>query len=397
MSPRLHVVHVSRPVTEGTAVVALSYVRDQLERGWNVTLVCPSDGWLGYAARDLGARVRWWQARREPTRGVLGETLALRSILAEHRPDVVHLHGAKAGLVGRLAVRGREVTFYQPHGWSFLAVEGRKADLALRWERRSARWTDTVVCVSQDEQRLAGDHAIDAHTLVLPNGIDLTTWPPAAASERAEARVELDLPEGPLAVCVGRLSRQKGQHDLLDAWPEVRRAVPEATLVLVGDGPDRAELEARAQELPGVRLVGARTDVRRWLVAADVVVAPSRWEGMALVPLEAMACARSIVATRAVGVEETVPDGAGAVVDLEAPDDIAAALAHRLRHRDQADDEGLVGRAHVERGYDAATAAAELSRVYLTRLAERRQAPRSPRPGSGAGGGAGSAGSGRGS
>ena len=93
-------------------------------------------------------------------------------------------------------------------------------------------------------------------------------------------------------------------------------------------------------------------------------------------PLEAMASARSIVATRAVGVEETVPGGAGAVVDLGARDELAAALAHRLEHRDEADDEGLVGRAHVERGYDAATAAAELSKIYLTRLAERRQAPR---------------------
>ncbi|MFB9311841.1 glycosyltransferase [Nocardioides plantarum] len=376
MSPRLHVVHVSRPVSEGTAVVALSYVRDQLERGWNVTLVCPSDGWLGYAARDLGARVRWWQSRREPTRGVLGETMALRSILAECPSDVVHLHGAKAGLVGRLAVHGRTPTFYQPHGWSFLAVDGAKAGLALRWERLAARWTDTVVCVSEDERRLATERAIDARTLVLPNGIDLAAWPRVADAERQVARDELGLDGGPVAVCVGRLSQQKGQHDLLDAWPEVHRAVPDATLVLVGDGPDRAALEARAEGLAGLRMVGARTDVRRWLVAADVVVAPSRWEGMALVPLEAMACARSIVATRAVGVEETVPDGAGAVVDLGARDDLAAALAHRLRHRDEADAEGLVGRAHVESGYDAATASAELSTVYLTRLAQRRPAPR---------------------
>jgi glycosyltransferase involved in cell wall biosynthesis len=376
LRPRLHVVHVSRPVSEGTAVVALSYVRDQLDRGWNVTLVCPTDGWLGYAARDLGARVRWWSARREPTRGVLGETLALRSILAEHRPDVVHLHGAKAGMVGRLAVRGRDLTFYQPHGWSFLAVDGRSADLALRWERFAARWTDGIVCVSEDELRLAAEHEIGARATLLPNGIDLAVWPSASAHERDVARRELGLADGPLAVCVGRLSRQKGQHDLLDAWPEVRQAVPDATLVLVGDGPDRDELAARSTEVPGVVLVGARTDVRQWLVAANVVVVPSRWEGMALVPLEAMASARSIVATRAVGVEETVPGGAGAVIDLGASDELAAALVHRLRHRDEADDEGRVGRAHVEGRYDAATAAAELSRIYLTRLAERRQGPR---------------------
>lgn len=371
----MHVVHVSRSTSEGTAVVALSYVRDQLARDWNVTLVCPSDGWLGYAARELGARVRWWPARREPTRGVPGETLALRTILAEQRLDVVHLHGAKAGMVGRLAVRGRHLTFYQPHGWSFLATEGRSATLAVQWERLASRWTDGIVCVSEDEVRLAAEHRISASTMLLPNGIDLSVWPSASTDERVAARGELGLADGPIAVCVGRLSRQKGQHDLLDAWPEIHREVPDASLVLVGDGPDRDDLATRAADVPGVRLVGGRTDVRRWLAAANVVVLPSRWEGMALVPLEAMASARSIVATRAVGVEETVPDGAGAVIDLGSVDELARAVAHRLRHRGEADGEGLVGRAHVEDRFDAATAAAELSRRYLTRLAERRRAP----------------------
>lgn len=370
---RMHVVHVSRPTSEGTAVVALGYVREQLARGWDVTVACPTDGWLGYAAREAGARVRWWESGREAHKGVLPEVKALRAILRERPVDVLHLHAAKAGLVGRLADRGRHLTFYQPHGWSFLAGEGRSSDLAVRWERFAARWTDSLVCVSDDEQELGARKGIDAHSVVLRNGIDLSQWSDAASRERSVARRELGLGDGPVAVCVGRLAPQKGQHDLLDAWPAVRERVVDASLVLVGDGPDREELARRSADLPGVRLVGARTDVHRWMAAANVVVVPSRWEGMALVPLEAMASARSVVATRAIGMAETVPAGAGAVVDQGHQDALVDALIHRLAHPRVADDEGEVGRDHVERSFDSADVAAELSRTYLRRLALRRR------------------------
>lgn len=375
MDSRLHVVHVSRPASEGTGVVVLSYIRDQVARGWNVTLVCPTEGWLGFAARAAGARVRWWQSDREPTHGVLSESMVLRSIIAEHRVDILHLHGAKAGLVGRLADRGRHVTFYQPHAWSFLAAEGRSRSVALGWERFAARWTDRIVCVSEDELALGVDHGIDAGAVLLSNGIDLDEWS-GTSLERSSARRELGLGEEPVAVCIGRLSPQKGQHDLLDVWPDVLDRVPDASLVLVGDGPDRAELAARSADIPGVRMVGARSDVQLWLAAANVVVVPSRWEGMALVPLEAMALGRSVVATQTSGVRETVPEGAGEVVDVASRSDLAAALAHRLENREQADDEGQVGREFVRRRHDSSDIAAELSRLYLERLTERRRSKR---------------------
>ena len=118
-------------------------------------------------------------------------------------------------------------------------------------------------------------------------------------------------------LCVGELSVQKGQQDLLTDWPAVRVQVPEAQLILVGDGPDRQALERLAEGVEGVMFAGARTDVPLWMAAADVVVVPSRWEGMALVPLEAMASARSVVATDVNGMMDSVPPDAGAVVVLD--------------------------------------------------------------------------------
>jgi glycosyltransferase involved in cell wall biosynthesis len=199
--------------------------------------------------------------------------------------------------------------------------------------------------------------------VVVPNGGDLSRFVVADRAERAAARGRLQLPaDAPLCVCVGRLTRQKGQDVLLAAWPGVVRQVPGAALVLVGDGPDREEL-ARAAPA-GVRLAGDQPDVSDWLAAADVVVAPSRWEGMALVPLEAMARGRSVVVTDVAGMGEAVPAGAGAIVPPEAVDPLASALAVRLADRAATDAEGRTGRAFVEERHDLAGTLAGIARAY---------------------------------
>ncbi len=161
------------PDSGGVATVATSYVRDQVERGWNVTVACPSRGDLGYAAREAGAAVRWWRA--VPHGGALpGEVVRLGRIVAEIEPDVVHLHSAKAGLAGRLVVRDRIPTVFQPHAWSFLDAASGVQGASLRWERYAARWTTELVCVSTTERQLGESLGVHAPTTVLPNGIDLT-------------------------------------------------------------------------------------------------------------------------------------------------------------------------------------------------------------------------------
>ena len=148
--------------------------------------------------------------------------------------------------------------------------------------------------------------------------------------------------------------------------------MPDARLVVIGDGPARRDLRAARRRAARRDLVGARSDIRAWLAAADVVVVPSRWDGMSLVPLEAMACARSVVATSVSGVAESVPDDAGAIV---VPDDhaaMAAAVVERLLDPNLAADEGWVGRAHVEAHHDVAASAHELARIYLRLVGERR-------------------------
>ena len=103
-----------------------------------------------------------------------------------------------------------------------------------------------------------------------------------------------------------------------------------------------------------------------------MVVVPSHWEGMALVPLEAMACARSVVATDVNGVVDSLPPAAGAIV---APDDqggLVEAVVQRLTDPELADEEGWNGRSHVETHHDVTKSARELAHVYLRLVGARR-------------------------
>ncbi|GHF65666.1 glycosyl transferase family 1 [Streptomyces griseus] len=343
---QLTVLHLVQPVDGGVARVVTDLVRAQAGSGLRPVVACPPGSPLALGAASAGAEVHDWSATRAPGPRLAGEVAAARRIVRASRPHVVHAHSAKAGLAGRIAVRGRVPTVFQPHAWSFEAVGGRTAELALGWERFGARWADHILCVSESERRTGQEAGITARWSVIHNGIDLDRFRPGG---RAEARASLPLGDGvdrdaPLVVCVGRLTRQKGQDVLLRAWR--RMPVAGARLVLVGDGPDRGALEASAP--PGVLFTGACADVRPWIHAADVLVLPSRWEGMALAPLEAMACGRPVVMTDVNGARESLPPGhedhclvppedpaalAAALTALLADPELREAVSHRaLRH-----------------------------------------------------------------
>ena len=357
----LSVLHVSQPVDGGVARCVEDLVSDQLARGFSVSVACPAGGPLYAALVASGASHHPWEARRDPGPRSVVEAARLARIIRASAPDLVHLHSSKAGLAGRLALRGRRATLFQPHAWSFLAVQGPVRRAALAWERRAARWADAVVCVSEGERRDGEEAGVAATWRVVPNGIDLATFP---EGDRPAARERLGLGEGPLAVCVGRLSRQKGQDVLVAAWPEVEARAPGAELVLVGSGTEAPALTGRA------RIVGEAV-VRDWLAAANVVVQPSRWEGLAYTVLEAMASARSIVATDVAGMREALGDEAP-LVAAEDRAGLGVETAKRLLDPEAADAEGRRLRRRAEELFDVRRATQAMAELY-EEVVERRR------------------------
>ena len=129
----MNLLHVSQPSEGGVAGYVAELLLDQIVHGWNVTVACPTNGPLSQRVRDAGGRHVGWPASRTPSYATLGEALRLKTILRKASPDLVHLHSSKAGLCGRLILRGRLGTIFQPHGWSFDAVNGPLKDATIGW------------------------------------------------------------------------------------------------------------------------------------------------------------------------------------------------------------------------------------------------------------------------
>ena len=233
------------------------------------------------------------------------------------RPDVVYAHFlVPAGLVGALASRAPLVV--TAHGQDVRNVgEIPGVGAATRYVvRRSAR----VIAVSEWLRAQLEDAVPEARgkTDVVSAGVDLERFAPQDAdAARAEVGWE---PGGTAFLCLGSLSERKNVLRLARAFEQRG----EGTLRFVGDGPLRPALESRE----GISVVGRvrHADVPTWLAAADVVCQPSLIEPFGLATLEAMAAARSVVATRVGGPPEFVPPEAGVLVDPEDEGALADAL-----------------------------------------------------------------------
>jgi glycosyltransferase involved in cell wall biosynthesis len=367
--PALSIAHIAQSTTEGVARCVGDLAKRQVAAGHEVVVCCPPIGDLPRWALEAGAIFEPWPATRSPGPQMVAEVKRLRLLLDGLTSDLFHLHSAKAGLVGRMVIRGRRPTVFQPHAWSWLAASGPVKTGALGWERRAVRWTDRIVCVSDEEIRIGRSAGVAADYIVVANGVDLEDYPVAGEPERQAARARLGIDAAPVVVCLGRLSRQKGQDVLLRAWEKVSRAVPGSVLYLVGDGPERESLESAAPA--GTIFTGSKPNAADWLAAADVVALPSRWEGMSMVMLEAMATGRSVVATDVAGAAEALSGVAGALVPPEDPQGLSSALITRLEDPDLATAEGRAGRRRAERDHSLDATAHAMERVYRQVLASR--------------------------
>jgi len=311
---------VSQATVDGVGVCVRDLAQAAVRAGYQVTVACPQAGDLPPWVQDRGAVWERLEMRRSPHPSDILAVLRLRRLARTH--DLVHLHSSKAGVVGRLAVaslgRRRPPVVFTPHGWSWL-VGGRLAPL-YRWTERAVFSLATAVVAVSEEERAEGQVILGpraARIVVNPNGVDLGRFSPEGPVAARSAT--------PLMVYVGRLSRQRAPDLAVTALALMR--TPSVRLRLVGEGEDWAGLEhlVSALGLAGrVEFCGFRPEPAPDLRAADVVVIPSRYDGMALVLLEAMACGTAIVATRVPGTSAL--GEAGQLVPVENPKSLAEAV-----------------------------------------------------------------------
>jgi glycosyltransferase involved in cell wall biosynthesis len=294
---------------------------------------------------------------RDFIRCVREATAALRA----HRVRIIQYFEWRAGLIALLAARragGCRVVAARRSVPKERGVQRMLAELVVRAADR--------IVVNAELLRPSG--RAGERTDVIPSGVDTDRFAPTAARAAAKVRLNLDV-ERPVIGTVGRLEPRKGTATLIDALGVLRAGGRyDAALVVVGDGPLRAELAAHAERVgvaSHVQLLGDRADVREVLEALDVFVLPSRTEGMSNALLEGMAMALPVVATAVGGTPEVVADGrSGLLVPADDANAMAAAIARLLDDSSFASSLGASARTTVEERYGARNMVRRLEAVY---------------------------------
>ena len=283
------------------------------------------------------------------------------------RIQVIHSHGKGAGLYGRIAARLTGATSIHTFHGIHPAGYGR---LYLRLERALARWSFAVVHVSESQAAEARSLGLApaGRTRVIVNGIEAASVRGAAArSPMSRERLGLR-PDALVLATVARFDPVKRLEVLLRAMPLLVARVPEAQLLIVGDGPGRDVLHALARTLaPGDRVVfaGALPDAARVLPVVDLYVTASRREGLPLAVLEAMACGLPVLASAAPGhVDAVEPEVTGRLVPVDDAPALAAAAALLLRDPALRERMGRAGRERVEQHFARARVLVEIAGLY---------------------------------
>lgn len=320
--------------------------------------------------------------------------ITLARLFRSEKPDIVHTHSGKAGLVGRLAasLAGVPVIIHTIHGPSFGTFQGPLPNAAFRAAERLAALCTThfvVVAHAMTRQYLAaGIGAPEQYTRVL-SGFPLAPFLEAKPSAAVRSRLGL-APSDIVIGKIGRLFELKGHDDLIDVAPDLVRDVPALRFLLVGDGPWRARLEARVQAAgltPYFRFTGLvpPAQVPELVGVMDLLVHLSRREGLARALPQALAAGRPVIAYDCDGANEVCLNGrTGYLVN---PGDLGT-LRERIRRlaKDPALrlEFGLTGKELVREGFTVERMVSDLHALYVRLLSGspgRMPGPRSgPHP-----------------
>ena len=273
---------------------------------------------------------------------------ALAAHLAEVRADVIHNHMFRAETVGtRAAIALGEIGHRRPYIVTTVHSSRFRPEADRQELRDLTPRMDQLIAVSRMiEHKIADEGRVGAPVRLIYNGVDLERYDHQEACCTLPA--EYGMEEGSQVVgVVARLEPEKGHPTLLEAWPQVLRAVPDAYLLIVGEGSRRETLEAQARDLRiahRVVFTGRRDDVPAVTAALDVAVLPSYREAQGLSILEAMALSRPVVASNVGGIPEMITDGVtGLLVPPHDATALAGAIARLLRDHPYADTIGRAG------------------------------------------------------
>lgn len=318
----LSVLHViTRLDKGGSAEVVLELARVLREDGVRVGIACgrttdPQTDLAEYSARtgveiiDVPSLIREVSPAND-----LRAVLQLRKIMKRWRPDIVHTHTSKAGIVGRWAARSVKIrnTVHTPHGHVFYGYfSPMKTRMFIFLEKITAPITGRLVTLTRRgmEDHLREGIGRPDQYRIIPSGADVGRFSLASGDH---VREEIGYVRERVIGWAGRLAAIKDGETFLRAAEKIHAMCPDTRFILAGEGEEREKLETLAKELcvdNVVHFLGNRDDMPSVMAAMDVFVLSSLNEGFGRVIVEAMAAGVPVVATGVGGVPEVVEDGA---------------------------------------------------------------------------------------
>jgi glycosyltransferase involved in cell wall biosynthesis len=373
--PALHVAYLTRGLDE---------------RGYQTTLgagsLAPGEGSMAFVAEELGVDVVTIPSLHREVSPVLDpvSVAKIAGLIREVRPHILHTHTAKAGAVGRsaalLAGDARPpIIVHTFHGHVLRGYfDPARTALYREVERSLARVTTRLVAVSpevRDDLVELGVAPAEKFS-VIRLGIDLDQRIVEGVSDGLGLRRDFGVPDDAFVVgWIGRMTAIKHIPDVLDAFARLRELGVDARLVLVGNGPDREEVERRAHELGIARFtlyLGYQRDIAPYYALFDALLLPSGNEGTPVVAIESLAAGTPVVATRVGGVGDVVADGVdGLLTNVGDVRGLAAALERLARDPALRAAMGRAGRERTLPRYRVERLVDDVDALYRELLAEQ--------------------------
>lgn len=390
MSEPTRILRVIARLNMGGPALHVSYLTKGLEtRGYHTTLVAGKlargEDSMSYVADELGVEVVPLVAMHRDVSPVYDPVAVTRLVgeIRRVRPHILHTHTAKAGAVGRAAAllagdARPPVIVHTYHGHVLRGYfDPMRTQFFRETERALARHTNRLIAVGpqvRDDLVELGVAPAEKFS-VIRLGIDLESRV-LTADRRAEFRHLFGIPEDRFVVgWIGRMTAIKRVPDILAAFKALRDRGVEATLCLVGDGPDRDAVEQLASDLGIVRdilFVGYQRDVAPYYAFFDAFLLPSANEGTPVVAIEALASERPVVATRVGGVPDVVDDGEdGFLVEVGDIPALADRLEQLARDPELRARMGKAGRERVVPRYRVERLVDDVDTLYRELLTEQ--------------------------
>lgn len=379
------------------SAIALGFLQGQLEyfkkNGFDVTVLCPErrrEEWE--VARPTGIPIIHVPMERaiSPLKDIISLWLLWRA-MRRLSPAITNVGTPKAGLLGGFAAWLNRVPcrFYTLHGLRFETSKGWKRRILVYAERLACRFAHRVVCVSPSvrEGAIACGLTSRERTIVLGsgscNGIDASRFAPTAEMQKraADLRRHLNIPKNATAaIFVGRLTKDKGVPELIDAFLRIEKRFADFHLVLAGCFENEDPLPARTrrslQSHPRIIFIGAVEDTPAYYAMADIVVLPSHREGLPTVVLEAQAAGKPVIGASATGIVDVITHGVTGLLfpvgDVWA---LAKALTTLINDEVMATRLGLAGQQQVRRNYQQLQVWSALHREYSAVLESKKGEP----------------------